>query len=71
MKNRPCRGLNMAIRAEGTPRKRRGYTNAETARKVLRTLRRGSRQKGEGDHDGLTVCSDNLTTGLAVSRSGC
>ena len=56
----------MAIRAEGTPRKRRGYTKAEPARKVLRTLR-----KGEGDHDGLTVCSDNLTTGLAVSRSGC
>ena len=54
MKNRPCRGLNMAIRTEGTPRKRRGYTNAETARKVLQDAGRSAFEEGEGDYEGLT-----------------
>ena len=54
MKNRPCRGLNMAIRTGGTPRKRRGYTNAETARKVLKDAGRSAFEEGEGDYDGLT-----------------
>ena len=44
----------MAIRAEGTPRKRRGYTNAETARKVLQDAGRSAFEEGEGDYDGLT-----------------
>ena len=44
----------MAIRTEGTPRKRRGYTNAETARKVLQDAGRSAFEEGEGDYDGLT-----------------